>query len=374
MKHFRRLGGWLLLLAVTTTGLWAQYEPILLSNPSFEGPPMAGATPPGWYDCGFPDESPPDTHSGVDSFFRVSTPPHKGKTYLGLVTRDNETYEAASTELPTALEPGTCYTFNLYLSRSPDYVSPTRRSGPTYHTTPVVFRIWGGNSVCDKAELLGTTSVITHARWVRYQFNFEPKKRVKWFILEAYYQTPAWFPYNGNVLIDNASAIRPVPCNAVQREEEQEQAEAPPAKPAPPKVEPAPRKEEVKLAGLTRAELKTGQVVSVDKIYFQTDTAAINTASFPTLDGIYAFLAANADVIVEIGGHTNGNCDHPYCDKLSEARAKAVADYLVNAGIPRNRIRHKGYGKRKPVASNASADGRRKNQRVEMTILQILND
>lgn len=349
-----------------------QYDPIVLGNASFEGPAAAGIPPPGWMDCGFPNESPPDTHSGVDSFFRVSTPAQKGRTYLGLVTRDNETYESVSTELPRALEPGTCYTFNLYLCRSADYLSPTKRSGPTFHTTPVIFRIWGGSSACEKLELLASSSEITHTRWVRYQFTFEPKHRMKWFMLEAYYKTPVLFPYNGNVLIDNASAIRPVPCNAVEIEEEQVEAPAPQVqpKPAQPKPEPA-RKEEPTLGGVKRSQLRTGQVISVDKIYFQTDSATIDAASFPTLDGIYKFLAANEDVIVEIGGHTNGACDHPYCDRLSESRAKSVSDYLIAKGIPMERVRYKGYGKRKPVASNANSQGMRKNQRVEITILEI---
>jgi outer membrane protein OmpA-like peptidoglycan-associated protein len=375
MKDYLLSGSLLLMLSVSASPLLAQYEPINLMNPSFEGPPAAGTPPPGWIDCGFQGESPPDTHSGVDSFFRVSTSPQKGRTYLGMVVRDNETWEAVATELPRALEPGTCYTFNLYLSRSADYISPTKRGGPTYHTTPAVFRIWGGNSVCDKAEILGSTSVITHTRWVRYQFTFEPKTKVKWFILEAFYQTPVIFPYNGNILVDNASVIRPVPCNSVQREEEEEEVAATPPPPPKPKPAPTPRveekKEAPKLAGLSRAQLKTGQVISVDKIYFQIDSAGINPNSFPTLDGIYDFLSAHADVAVEIGGHTNGNCDHPYCDQLSEARAKAVSEYLVAKGIPAQRVRHKGYGKRKPVASNSSADGRRKNQRVEITILEI---
>lgn len=354
---------------------WAQYEPIKLENPSFEDVPAPGSQPSGWYDCGFPNESPPDTHPGKDSaYFNVTTPPQKGESYLGLVTRDNDTWESVSTHLPRPLEAGVCYTFNLYLSRSPDYFSPNKRSEKVYHTTPAVFRIWGGNAPCDKAEMLASTSVITHPRWVRYQFTFEPKKRLSWFILEAFYQTPVLFPYNGNILIDNASVIRPVPCDAIVLEEDEEEV-APAPKPAPkevakPKVSPKP---EATLGGLSRAQLKTGQIVSVDKIYFKADTAALNQESYPTLDEIYQFLAKNDDVVVEIGGHTNGNCDHPYCDKLSEARAKRVAEYLIERGISSGRLRFKGYGKRKPVGSNATLAGRKKNQRVEITILEMRN-
>ncbi len=373
MKIQNTLSSLIFCWAILGSGLLhAQYEPIRLENPSFEDTPAPGSPPSGWYDCGFPSEPPPDTHPGQDSaFFNVTTPPQKGSSYLGLVTRDNDTWESVSTPLARPLEAGTCYTFNLYLARSQDYFSPNKRGEKVYHTTPAVFRIWGGNSPCDKSEMLASTSVITHPRWVRYQFTFEPKKRLSWFILEAFYQTPVLFPYNGNILIDNASVIRPVPCDAIVLEEEEEV--APPPKPAPKAVtppKPAP-KPEATLGGLSRAQLKTGQVVSVDKIYFKADTAALNQESYPTLDEIYQFLEKNNDVVVEIGGHTNGNCDHPYCDRLSEARAKKVADYLIEHGIQESRLRYKGYGKRKPVASNATLSGRKKNQRVEITILEM---
>ena len=65
-------------------------------------------------------------------------------------------------------------------------------------------------------------------------------------------------------------------------------------------------------------------------------------------------------VRIEIGGHTNGLPSHDYCDKLSTARAKAVYDYLVSKGINPERLTYKGYGKRRKIASDATADGRNK--------------
>lgn len=60
----------------------------------------------------------------------------------------------------------------------------------------------------------------------------------------------------------------------------------------------------------------------------------------------------NPNVIVEIGGHTNGIPSHEYCDRLSTERAKAIVDYLSNKGIARKRLQYKGYGKRNPVDTN----------------------
>jgi len=84
-------------------------------------------------------------------------------------------------------------------------------------------------------------------------------------------------------------------------------------------------------------------------------------------------LPINPSVSIEIGGHTNNIPVEEYCDKLSSARAENVAKFLVSGGINQDRIQHKGYGKRKPIASNESVAGRNRNQRVEIKILQINN-
>lgn len=58
-----------------------------------------------------------------------------------------------------------------------------------------------------------------------------------------------------------------------------------------------------------------------------------------------------------------------YCQRLSTARAKEVAEYLIKKGIQRDRVKYKGYGKSQPIASDKTATGRKKNQRVEIKIL-----
>ena len=62
------------------------------------------------------------------------------------------------------------------------------------------------------------------------------------------------------------------------------------------------------------------------------------------------------------------------CDKLSNDRAKVVAEYLTDKGIPDERLTYKGYGKRRSIASNLTKEGRKKNQRVEIKILSIGKD
>jgi len=53
------------------------------------------------------------------------------------------------------------------------------------------------------------------------------------------------------------------------------------------------------------------------------------------------------------------------------ARAKDIAEYLYDKGIPQSRITYKGYGKRQPIATNQTVDGRRRNQRVEIKIVSL---
>ena len=91
----------------------------------------------------------------------------------------------------------------------------------------------------------------------------------------------------------------------------------------------------------------------------------------PILDEITYFLEQNPTISIEIGGHTNDVPPHEYCDALSNERAKSIATYIQGKGISETRVQYKGYGKRKPIASNKTADGRKRNQRVELTILTL---
>ncbi len=125
------------------------------------------------------------------------------------------------------------------------------------------------------------------------------------------------------------------------------------------------------LPDLTAGMLRSGQTIKIEKLQFEADSSAMMDSSIPVLNEIYEFLEDNPFIVVEIGGHTNGLPSHEFCDRLSTARAKTVADYIVAKGINPKRIVYKGYGKRQPIATNQTPDGRRRNQRVEVKILQI---
>lgn len=125
------------------------------------------------------------------------------------------------------------------------------------------------------------------------------------------------------------------------------------------------------LPALTAGRLQAGQTLQVSRLYFEADSTNMTEESFPVLEEIANFLEENPLVVIEVGGHTNNIPPHEYCDMLSSERAKSVARYIVTKGVDTNRVLYKGYGKRNPIYSNRTDDGRRKNQRVEIKILRI---
>lgn len=381
---------------------------IILGNPSFEDMPRHSKAPRGWYNCGDPYESPPDVHPTPDSSFSVKKPPFAGKTYLGLVVRDNDTHESVGQRLKRPVEGGKCYEFSIALSRSSSYISLSRRtSEEVNYTTPAKLRIWGGNNYCSKIELLAESTVVTNTRWLVYNFRFEPTASHKYILLEAFYNTPTLFAYNGHILVDGATEIVPIPCEEPQElvieepvtvTEEIAAATAPVATPKV-NVEPKPKpnpptqaaissrsteksvvqkpqttvvtkpKEEVMLDGVARKDLRVGQRITIKNLFFDADQSAITSSSFRTLDNVYRFLHVHQDIIIEVGGHTNNVPPDYYCDELSTERAKSVASYLTDKGIAPERIQYKGYGKRQPIAPNKTPVGRKRNQRVELKVI-----
>ncbi len=361
---------------------------IKLDNPSFEDYPQAAHTPQGWYDCGFAGESPPDVQPNLT--FKVNRVASHGNTYLGLVVRDVNTWEAVGQRLKSPLLKGVNYTFSLDLSRSELYESQSQATKKTVnYITPVIIRVWAGTGYCSKAEMLDETEPVTVGNWKKYTFKFTPKATHTHFMIEAFYKVPTVFPYNGNILVDNASDI--------VAEEEKPIATAkqppPPVKtttPKPikttktttpsvladvktPKTKPIPTTpiETVEETAVKNTKLQEGQIIKIEKMQFAPNSSDIQKESFPQLDEVYNLLVTNPTLIVEIGGHTNMVIEDMESIKLSTERARAVADYLVTKGIERNRLVARGYGKSKPIVKENSAAANKVNQRVEIKILSI---
>ena len=104
-------------------------------------------------------------------------------------------------------------------------------------------------------------------------------------------------------------------------------------------------------------------------IQFETNSFRLKPVSFIELDEAVQLLKDNPTLRIEIGGHTD-NVGKPSDNlTLSNNRAKSVVDYLVSKDIPGTRLVARGYGETKPIADNATADGRAKNRRTELKVV-----
>lgn len=110
------------------------------------------------------------------------------------------------------------------------------------------------------------------------------------------------------------------------------------------------------------------KVYSLDKIYFAPNEFILLPESREQLDSLTNFLRNFPATEISISGYTDNTGSDELNLKLSENRAKSVADYLITKGIAQNRLSYKGYGSANPRASNNTQKGRRLNRRVEFTI------
>ena len=256
------------------------------------------------------------------------------------------------------------------------------------------FRYGVSDGFCDNKELLAVSDPVTNNNWEKYNFFIEPNSDCYFITFQAFYETPVLFPYNGNILVDGASTFKIVECGKEQEilammskpEKVVEKVKMPAHKAKARKTREfnrgskevvidtityeRPSKSKI-LVDLDRDKIKKGQKIKIDRLYFAADSSAITVESYEVLNEVYDFLNGNPDIYVEIGGHTNSIPPHKFCDRLSTERAQSVAKYLIGKGIEQHRVSYKGYGKRKPIASNSTDSGRKKNQRVEIKIISI---
>ncbi len=115
--------------------------------------------------------------------------------------------------------------------------------------------------------------------------------------------------------------------------------------------------------------IKKNTVVILRNLLFDTDKTTIRNISAPSLEEMYQLLAQNPNMRIRITGHTDNVGSERYNKKLSEGRAKAVYDEMVNRGIDPSRMEWNGRGSKEPIESNKTAEGRAENRRVEFTIL-----
>jgi gliding motility-associated-like protein len=174
--------------------------PLIVQNPSFEGPPQPHITPAPWTNCQ-PSQT-PDTQPGS---WGVNLPPTNGSTYLGLVNQVSANWkEGASQLLSSPMTAGTTYTFTIDLANS-------STTGGGIIPGCAECEIWGGNGTCGYGELLWHSGNITPFDvWQTYTVTFTPTQN--WPYITIYVNSLGCtdVPY---ILVDNMSPIIPATVN-----------------------------------------------------------------------------------------------------------------------------------------------------------------
>ena len=114
--------------------------------------------------------------------------------------------------------------------------------------------------------------------------------------------------------------------------------------------------------------LTYSDTLKIYNIYFDFDKYEIKPEYRKNLDELAEYMKENPGTEIEIGGHTDfvGSDDYNYI--LSDRRARAVKDYLVNKGVKNDKVTTKKYGEKDPIANNNSNSERRYNRRVQFTV------
>jgi outer membrane protein OmpA-like peptidoglycan-associated protein/Tol biopolymer transport system component len=117
--------------------------------------------------------------------------------------------------------------------------------------------------------------------------------------------------------------------------------------------------------------IKAGQSIVLKNIFYETDKYNLKNESKAELGKVVDFMNNNPNVKVEISGHTDNTGTKLHNQQLSESRAKAVYDEIINSGISKERLTYKGYADTKPIASNNTEVGKGQNRRTEFLITEV---
>lgn len=115
--------------------------------------------------------------------------------------------------------------------------------------------------------------------------------------------------------------------------------------------------------------IDVGAKMVLNNIFFETNKANLKTESAAELQRVAGLLIDNPTIRLEISGHTDNVGSYKSNQKLSEARAKSVVNYLVTQGVGSSRLEYKGYSFNQPIAENNTPEGRAQNRRVEFKVL-----
>ncbi len=114
--------------------------------------------------------------------------------------------------------------------------------------------------------------------------------------------------------------------------------------------------------------VKKGASIVLKNVFFETGSFELKSTSKVELNKLVGFINANKAVSIEIGGHTDNVGNSEANQELSQNRANAVRNYLIEKGVSESRITAVGYGDTEPIADNGTEEGRAQNRRTEFVV------
>ena len=139
--------------------------------------------------------------------------------------------------------------------------------------------------------------------------------------------------------------------------------------PLPERLPGPPGTDEPALAGgISRCQQDIDELLTNTGSFFQSGGAAVVADAVPVIELVARRLNA-CGVPAEVAGHTDNSGRSVPNQALSLARAEAIRDQLVLAGVPAGNLQAKGYGEDRPIVSNRTPEGRRQNRRIEIRLV-----
>ena len=127
------------------------------------------------------------------------------------------------------------------------------------------------------------------------------------------------------------------------------------------------------LENMQASQTERGIVLTLDDVLFDTGRSELKSGAQRSLSQVADFLEQHPERSVQVEGFTDSQGAEEYNQQLSQRRADAVAEAIVQRGVDAQRVRAKGYGEEFPVASNNNAGSRQLNRRVEIIISRDAN-
>lgn len=286
--------------------------------------------------------------------------PRTGKNMVGLYTSGDyqgmEYHEYIQCKLKESLRAGNEYYVEFWVTRSCLVETASNNIG-AFFTNQTVSRNSTRSFYANPQ--INETAVITESKeWIKISGTFIPNKDMEYMMIGNFYrnsetQTMTVETCNAKGLLSMDEAYYYIDDIKVERTNK---------KPA--------TVVQKDITSVDLENLKVDEPIVLRNIVFEFDKTTILASSFKDLDMLLGLLRKNPGISIEISGHTDDQGAREYNQLLSEERAQAIVDYLIEKGIEGERLSFVGYGSTRPMVPNDTESGRALNRRVEFVILK----